>query len=108
MKYFNGAANVVPTALGLQLPDLLSRLMNGVILQIQTLTDAEKLAALQLRANMRGFELPLEVGQFLLQRWPRNLSVLFAALEKLDHLSLVEQRRLTIPFVKQALGMTAT
>jgi DnaA family protein len=99
------AAKVPPINLNLGLLDLASRLSNGVVFQIQALTDNEKLAALQLRAQLRGLELSDDVGQFLLRHYPRDFSHLFTALEQLDYASLTEQRRLTIPFVKQVLEM---
>lgn len=97
------AAKVAPLGLGLQLPDLASRLASGMIFQIQELSDDEKLTALTKRANSHGLELTDEVGQFLLRHYPRDLPSLFAALKKLDDVSLIEQRRLTIPFIKQVL-----
>jgi DnaA-homolog protein len=97
------AANTTPPNLKLQLPDLTSRLMSGMVFQVHGLNDEEKLAALQLRAQLRGLELSNEVGQFLLRHYPRDFASLFKALEKLDRVSLTEQRRLTIPFVKQVL-----
>jgi len=51
----------------------------------------------------RGLELPDDTAQFLLRRFPRDLPSLFALLDTLDAASLVEQRRLTIPFVKTVL-----
>ncbi len=95
----------VPKELNIQLPDLTSRLMSGMILAIQSLTDEEKIAALQLRAKLRGFDLPVEVAQFLLYRFPRNLTALFNTLEQLDRESLVLQRKLTVPFVKKVLNI---
>ncbi|WP_455365563.1 HdaA/DnaA family protein [Kaarinaea lacus] len=50
---------------------------------------------------MRGLELSDDVGQFLLRRYSRDLVELFALLERLDHASLSEQRRLTIPFLRE-------
>lgn len=92
-----------PEALGLQLPDLVSRLRWGVIYRIQELDDDQRLAALQLRAKRRGLELPAETGCYLLRRCPRDLPALFAMLDRLDHAAMVAQRRLTIPFVKSVL-----
>lgn len=77
-------ADTPPKLLNLQLPDLHSRLNAGVIFQVKPLTDEQKLAALQLRAKMRGFTLSHDVSQFLLNHYPRDMSVLFSALEKLD------------------------
>lgn len=98
------AANTLPNNLKFQLADLRSRLLSHLQFQVQELNDDEKLAALKRRAHLRGLELSDEVGYFLLHRVPRDTSVLFALLEKLDRMSLSEQRRLTIPFVKQVLG----
>lgn len=98
------ASDVVPGQLPCLMPDLQSRLSQGLVLQIKALNDEDKLSALQLRARRRGLALSDEVGQYLLRHYPRNMAVLFSALERLDQASLVEQRRLTIPFVKQVLG----
>jgi len=89
--------------LGLLLPDLQSRLGWGLVYQVQAMSDAEKLLALKLRADSRGFELPDEVANYLLRHYQRQTSALFELLERLDQLSLAEQRRLTIPFVKQVI-----
>ena len=57
----------------------------------------------RVRAQERGFELPDETGRYLMSRYPRDLSSLFAVLDRLDQASLQAQRRLTVPFVKQVL-----
>lgn len=93
----------VPKETGIQLPDLSSRLNGGIIRQIQALTDEEKITALQLRARLRGFDLPDNVAQFLLQQFPRNFSFLFKLLETMDKASLAAQRKLTLRFVKTVL-----
>ncbi|HLF66372.1 MAG TPA: DnaA regulatory inactivator Hda, partial [Gammaproteobacteria bacterium] len=89
-----------PQRLGLNLPDLASRLAWGVVFQLHLLADEDKLSALKLRAKVRGLALSDEVGQFLLRRCPRDMIQLFALLETLDLASLQAQRKLTIPFVK--------
>lgn len=94
-----------PHLLPVALADLRSRLNWGLTFQLQPMTDDEKKAALQLRAKVRGLELSDEVGLFILHRAPRDLSELFNVLDRLDSASLAEQRRLTIPFVKQVLGL---
>jgi len=60
---------------------------------------------LQYRSNRRGLYLSDEVALFLLNRLPRDTHALMEALEILDKASLREQRRLTTPFVKEALGL---
>lgn len=99
------SADCPPRQLALQLPDLQSRLSACVVFQLQPLSDADKVAALLLRARMRGLALPEETAQFLLSRCPRNLHALFAFLHQLDRASLAKQRRLTIPFVKDVLNI---
>lgn len=98
------AANCAPAGLGLQLPDLGSRLGWGPVFQLQPLDDAGKRAALQLRARQRGMELPDEVAGYLLRRSPRDMASLFALLQRLDQASLAAQRRLTIPFVRELIA----
>ncbi len=97
------AADASPAALGILLPDFGSRLAWGPVFQLQSLDDAGKLAALQLRARARGMELSEEVGAYLLRRCPRDMHALFELLERLDQASLAAQRRLTIPFVRELI-----
>jgi DnaA family protein len=92
-----------PAALPFKLADLASRLNGGVVLTVQPLDEREQLEALQLRAQLRGCELPEETALFLLRRLPRNMTALCAFLDELDQASLVAQRRLTVPFVKAVM-----
>lgn len=98
------AARGAPGAIGLRLPDLVSRLGSGPVFRLEPLDDAEKARALQLRARGRGFELGDEVVGYLLRRSARDLHALFALLDRLDEASLTEQRRITVPFVRTLLG----
>ncbi|MCW8194330.1 DnaA regulatory inactivator Hda [Proteobacteria bacterium 005FR1] len=93
-----------PNELPLRLEDLRSRLNWGVTYQVAVLDDDEKQAALKMRARARGMEMSSEVAQFILSRAPRDMNELFFLLNRLDERSLQEQRKLTIPFVKQVLG----
>lgn len=94
-----------PRQIPLQLPDLASRLDWGQIYKLHPLSDDEKIQALQLRAKLRGFELPEDVGRFILKRLDRQMRTLFDMLDRLDHASIVAQRKLTIPFVKDILRL---
>ena len=98
------AAPAPPRQLPVKLPDLASRLSWGGTFHVQGLDDVGRLAALQLRARGRGMLLADEVARYILHRGPRRLDELFEILEALDRASLTAQRKLTIPFVKQALG----
>jgi DnaA family protein len=92
-----------PDAAGFGLPDLVSRLGWGVSYVLKPLAEVDIIAAMVYRARGRGLELPIDTAQFLLRRFPRDLPTLFALFDTLDFASLVEQRRLTIPFVKSVL-----
>ena len=92
-----------PDQSGFGLPDLVSRLGWGVTYTLKPLADEDVIASLACRAKGRGLELPEETAQFMLRRFPRDLPTLFALFDTLDTASLVEQRRLTIPFVKTVL-----
>lgn len=97
------AAAAAPLNLGLQLPDLISRLGWGVTYQVQELEDDDKILALLLRARRRGLNLGDDVARFILSRGPRDMQGVCDVLERLDQASLTEQRKLTIPFVKAEL-----
>ncbi|WP_339900306.1 DnaA regulatory inactivator Hda [uncultured Gilvimarinus sp.] len=99
------AAPQNPRELNIQLADLRSRLQWGVILKVQPLDDTDKQQALMRRARERGMELNEEVASYIVQRVPRDMNQLFCYLHRLDHASLAEQRKLTIPFVKKTLGL---
>jgi DnaA family protein len=99
------AAELGPRELPIHLEDLRSRLQWGVTYQVQLLDDDGKQQALQRRARARGLELSDEVAHYMLQRLPRDMNVLFRQLHRLDHASLAEQRKLTIPFVKKVLNI---
>ena len=100
---FVASARSAPAGIKRLLPDLVSRLSWGPVYQLVPLTDADKIAALQQRAARRGFELPEEVGTFLLSRLQRDMSTLCAMVDSLDAASLAAQRKLTVPFVKSFL-----
>lgn len=97
---FIATARNAPSAIKRLLPDLVSRLSWGPVFQLQALSDAEKIAALQQRALRRGFELPEDTAKFLLNRLQRDMATLCATLDALDSASLVAQRKVTVPFVK--------
>lgn len=99
------AANALPKSLPFVLPDLVSRLTWGVIYQLHSLSDVEKIIVLKMRAQRRGIDLSEEVGRYILTHCPRHMGTLFAALDVLDKASLAAQRRLTIPFVKDVLEL---
>lgn len=97
------AGQMPPASTTIRLPDLRSRLAYALTLQIHELSDDDKIHTLQGHAKKRGLELPTTVGQYILKRCARNMHDLQAILARLDYASLVAQRKLTIPFVKEVL-----
>jgi len=89
--------------LNISLPDLVSRLSWGLTEQLKPLSDKEKSFALQYRAQQRGLYISDDVASFLINRLSRDMTSLLAALEQLDQASIREQRRITIPFIKDVL-----
>ncbi len=97
------AAQSPPSLLKWALPDLGSRLAASAIFQLRALDENEQQEALQLRARLRGFELPDETSRWLQRRFPRDMKTLYGILDTLDEAALVAQRRLTVPFIKSVL-----
>ena len=87
-----------------KLPDLRSRLSWGPVFQLQNLSDKEKFQALRFRAKQSGLELPENVADYLMQRYPRDMFGLLERLAVLDKASMAMQRRLTIPLVKSVFA----
>ena len=109
VKQLNGrlfvAANNPPAECGFALKDLVSRLSSGLIYPLKALADDRQLAALKLRAKQRGLSISDETVKYLTTRLPRGNAELFSTLDQIDKASLVEKRRITIPFLRQSLGI---
>ena len=100
------SAEVPPALLGWALPDLGSRFAACAVFQLRVLDETEQQAALQLRARLRGVELPEETSRWLQRRYPRDMKRLYELLDTLDEAALVAQRgRLTVPFIRGVLGV---
>ena len=97
------AGAAAPPELGLELPQLVSRLCGGLLFRLRMLDEEAKLQALDLRAARRGLQLSPAAGRYLVRHYGGDTATLFSALEALDKASLVAKRRLTIPFVKTVL-----
>lgn len=91
--------------LPLRLPDLRSRLLSLLALPLAPLDDEHQVEALRRHAEQRGLTLPVEAAQYLQRRLPRDMATLVAALDRLDAASLREQRRLTVPFIRQVCDL---
>lgn len=88
----------------IELDDLKSRLSSDQVIQIKSPDDELKIEILKQKANERSFELSDEVTEFLIRRVERDLVSLIELLDKIDHASLAEKRKITIPFVKELIN----
>ncbi len=101
------AARDKPGDVAWALPDLASRLGACAVYQLKPLDDAQRIEALRMRAQSRGLDLPDETAKYLLRRMPRDQVTLFRMVDDLDDAALSAQRRLTVPFVRDALTLAS-
>jgi DnaA-homolog protein len=83
--------------------DLATRLAQGLVFRLQPLSDADKRAALMVRAEARGLRLPDEVLRYLLIHCRRDLPHLLNLVDQLDTLSLSRKRPVSLPLLKEIL-----
>ncbi|MEL7310932.1 MAG: DnaA regulatory inactivator Hda [Pseudomonadota bacterium] len=97
------AGSDVPSGTAFALQDLRSRTQSLLAFRLRELEDEQKHAALRMRAEHRGMELPDETARYLLTRLPRDSRTLYDWLYRLDEASLSAKRRLTVPFAREVL-----
>lgn len=85
------------------LPDLRSRLGQGLRVSLDVLDDEGRREALRRRAARRGLELDDAVLDWLFRRVERDLKSLTALLDRLDRAAMAAQRKLTVPFVRSVV-----
>ncbi len=98
------AGDAAPLGLQVELADLRSRLSGGIVYQMPEADDDTKAAILQFRARRRGITMSDGVASYIVSRSPRAMEQLLEVLDRLDKTSLVEQRALSVPFVKEVMG----
>jgi DnaA family protein len=99
------AARDNPETLALALPDLRSRLAQCTRIVLAPLDDDGRREVLRQRAQRRGLVLEEAALEWLLKRVDRDLVQLTGLLDRLDRASLAAQRRITVPFLRQTLGV---
>jgi DnaA family protein len=98
------AAQMPPLAANFTLPDLASRFSAASVLTLRPLDELAQREALRVRALARGLELPEDTALYLQRRFRRDLVSLYELLDVIDDAALREQRRLTVPFIRQVLA----
>ena len=91
------------SALGFGLPDLASRLAWGLRLQLQPLSDPDKMAVIRLHSDALGLNLPEDVQEYLLKHHDRSMAALIRTVENLHEAALTLKRRITIPLAREVL-----
>jgi len=91
--------------LTLELGDLDSRIKGAYRLTTDQLDDEQKLEVVGRKARRRGFDMSQEVCRFILGRSRRDMHHLARLVDQLDEETLRRQKKVTIPFVKAALGL---
>ncbi|MEC9077103.1 MAG: hypothetical protein VX907_04125 [Pseudomonadota bacterium] len=86
------------------LPDLASRAHAAMILPLDGLDDEGIRRLFQCQLQRLGIELAPEVIRFLSPRLPRNPAKLMDLLAVMDQESLRDQRKITVPWLKQRLS----
>jgi len=97
------ASDCPVAALPTELPDLATRLSWGAAFIVAPVAAQDLGAVLALRAERMGLELSTDVLDYLLNRCPRQLGSLIDTLRFIDQSSLQAKRRVTVPFVRDAL-----
>jgi DnaA family protein len=85
--------------------DLASRFGAAACHAISEPDDTDKRRLLGQLARARGLEIPGPVAAYLLTHGRRGVGDLVAAVNRIDRATLAERRRVTVPFVKQVLGL---
>jgi DnaA family protein len=98
------AAAQAPAQIGVDLPDLVSRLAACTQIVLKPLDEAGRRLVLAQRAQARGLTFDDAVLDWLFAHHARDLRSLTALFERIDKAALAAQRRITVPFLRNLLG----
>lgn len=91
--------NLPPNQMSLRL-DLRTRLSQCLVLNLKELEDEEKKDVLLKRSYFMGINMKLEIIDYLVKNYNRNMHELIKLIEKIDKESIIQKKRITIPFIK--------
>ena len=91
--------NLPPNQMSLR-PDLRTRLSQCLVLNLKELEDEEKKDVLLKRSYFMGINMKLEIVDYLVKNHNRNMHELIKLIEKIDKESIIQKKRITIPFIK--------
>ena len=81
-------------------PDLRTRISQCLVLNLKELEDEEKKDVLLKRSYFMGINMKLEIIDYLVKNYNRNMHELIKLIEKIDKESIIQKKRITIPFIK--------
>lgn len=97
-----------PREMSLPFEDLRSRLVWGAVFHVKRLSDSDLLSSVYARAKEKGLDFPVDAAEYLVKRFTRDTAELLEFLDQLDHESMAQQRRITIPLIKSVLAQDAS
>lgn len=97
------SANAKPVDVGIQLADVVSRLNAGPVYKLHSLADQDLIELLQMRAKQRGLLINEDVAAYVIHRGVREPRALLKLLDTLDKSAMIQQRKITKPFIKSVL-----
>jgi DnaA family protein len=98
------SGNALPGELNI-LKDLKTRLSLATIFCLETLDDQNKKSIIQQQMDERNLKIDHKIYDYLFKHYSRDLSDLLNAINQLDKASLQQKNNITIPLVKQVLGI---
>lgn len=98
------AARSPVQGLGLDLPDLASRLGACTRISLRPLDESARRKLVRDSAAARGIELDDKVLNWLFRYYARDLGSMGRLLDRLDRATLAQHRRVTIPFLRELLA----
>lgn len=97
------SASCPPKFIDIQLPDLKTRMSWGLTLKLSSLTEEQQLQALIYKADALGFDVPDNVGRFIITHYARDIASIWSILDKVEQATLIAKRKISIPFLKQIM-----
>jgi DnaA family protein len=79
-------------------------LQQGLILALPEPSDEDKARVFAWRGRQRGMSIPPRVAAFVMTHSGRDLHGLMRLLDDIDAQSLKQQRRITVPFIRDLLS----
>lgn len=83
------------------LPDLRSRLQAGRTHELKTLNREDSFRVFKHQAMNRGIKIDSKIEKYLKNNYPMNTAYLSSLLNKLDQVTLIEKKQVTIPLLKK-------